>query len=210
MFKRTLALAITTSAMADLAGPGVGDPELYFQSDVYGERWNAYVETAVYTEDDQQDFVGVPDNAILITYTLHNSPESQSSIEDFDIFTGVKSDELSVLSIPGYLTSPLEEQLDAFYNDPDYVNFAYETGLCNWDWGTEGNEESSGLKPGEFATMFVIAYADSWIESPGIIQGESDAGIFFTVVPEFAVIPSPGVLTMLGVSVIGRSRKRYT
>jgi len=58
--------------------------------------------------------------------------------------------------------------------------------------------------------MFVIAYADSWIDSPGIIQGESDAGIFFTVVPEFSVIPAPGVLTLLGVSVIGRGRKRYT
>jgi hypothetical protein len=56
--------------------------------------------------------------------------------------------------------------------------------------------------------MFVIAYADSWIESPGIIQGESDAGIFFTVVPEFAVIPAPSVLSLLGVSVIGSRRRR--
>jgi len=205
---RTLALAITTTAVADLAG--IGNPEYYQQSDVYGERWNAFVETAVYTEDDQQDFVGVPDNAILITYTLHNNIESESAIEDFDIFTGIKTDELSVLSIPGYLTSPIVDQLDALYNNPDYVNFAYETGLYNWDWGTEGNLESSGLMPGEFATMFVIAYADSWIESPGIIQGESDAGIFFTVVPEFYVIPTPSVLSLMGVAILARSRKRYT
>ena len=200
---RTITLAVCTSAFADL-----GTPEEYILSDVYGESWNAYVETAVYTDDDQQDFIGLPNGSILITYTLYNSIDSESPIEDFDVFTGIKTEEQSALTIPGYLTSPIYEQLETLYHAPDFADYAYETGLYNWDWDTEGNSSSSGLQPGEVATMFVIAYADSWIESPGVVQGESDAGIFFTVVPEFAVVPSPGTLTLLGLSVIGRGRRR--
>ena len=100
--------------------------------------------------------------------------------------------------------------MNPYYNAPDYVEFSYETGLYNWDWGSEGNEQSSGLRPGEQATLIIFAYTDSWIESPGIVKGDSDAGIFFTLVPELEAVPvpAPGTLGLLGAACIGRGRRR--
>jgi hypothetical protein len=202
-----LALTLATAALADIGG----DPVALLESEIYGENWAATVRSSVYTENEQQDQLGLPDGSILITYTIQNSEESLSEIEDVDIFVGTKSEENSHLSIPGYFQQPTGDENRQAYNAPDFVDFAYETGLYNWDWGAEGNFFSSGLKPGEYATLFVISWTDGWIESPGIVQGGGDAGLFFAFVPEIdgQEIPAPGTLTLLGLSIIGnRSRRR--
>ena len=206
MYKTAIIMTIATTAFADLGGV----PTEYYHSEIFGESWEANITASVYTDDDQQDWFGVPEDGILISYTITNSENSQSEIEDVDMFVGTKSEDLDGFAFPGYFSFDPLDLLNPNYNAPDYVEFSYETGLYNWDWGSEGNDLSSGLRPGEQATLFIFAYTDSWIESPGIVQGDSDAGIFFTLVPELEAvpIPAPGSLALLGLSCIGKGRRR--
>tara|TARA_Y100000114_G_C11761154_1_gene329826 strand:+ start:331 stop:945 length:615 start_codon:yes stop_codon:yes gene_type:complete len=203
MFKNIFTLFLVTASFADLGGI----PDFEMESSIYGELWSADVYTSVYTDDDQQDYIGVPDDALLITYTIVNHEDSMSDIEDIDIFVGAKDEDQRFFAIPGYLPFSPEERDQLSYNAPDYVDYSYETGLYNWDWGTEGN---FGLRPGEYAVLFVLSYSDSFIFSPGIAQGEGEAGIFVTMVPDLngSIIPAPSVLGLLGLSFVSRRRSR--
>ena len=140
-----LTLTLATAALADIGG----DPVASLESEIYGENWAATVRSSVYTENEQQDQLGLPDGSILITYTIYNSEESLSEIEDVDIFVGTKTEENSHLSVPGYFQQPTGDENRQAYNAPDYDDFAYETGMKNRDRGPEGNFLSSGLKTGE-------------------------------------------------------------
>ena len=63
--------------------------------------------------------------------------------------------------------NPLEDRLfDPFYNAPDYVDFAYETGLFSWDWGFSDDTTTDSLAPGESATVWIVAWADEYTTAP--------------------------------------------
>ena len=69
---RPLALLITTAAFGDI----IGDPTDYMSFNVWSQDeegfYEANVSTAVYTEPEQQDVVGLPDGAMLVTLTIEN------------------------------------------------------------------------------------------------------------------------------------------
>ena len=70
---------------------------------------------------------------------------------------------------------------------------------------------TNSLAPGETATVFIIAWADDYTTSPGVLQGEGSATIFESFMPDLETvpIPSPGVLAMgaVGIAFGGRRRR---
>ena len=77
--------------------------------------FSAKVTSAVYTEPDQQDVVGLPDGAMLVTIKVENNWESTLAIEDLDIYVGESTSDISALVMPGYFTdNPLEQQFETF------------------------------------------------------------------------------------------------
>jgi hypothetical protein len=209
---KPLALLITTAAFGDLAG----DPTAFMSYNVWSQDedgfFSATVSSAVYDEPDQQEVVGLPEGAMLVTIKVENDWQSTASIEDLDIYVGESTSEIASFVMPGYFTDePLERQFETFYNAPDYVDFAYETGLFSWDWGFSDDMTTDSLAPGETATVFIIAWADDYTTSPGVLQGEGSATIFESFMPDLETvpIPSPGVLAMgaFGVAFGGRRRR---
>ena len=85
---RPFALLITTAAFGDIAG----DPTALMSYDIWSQDedgfFSAEVTSAVYTEPDQQDVVGLPDGAMLVTIKIENDFESTLAIEDLDIYVG--------------------------------------------------------------------------------------------------------------------------
>ncbi len=209
---KPLALLITTAAFGDLAG----DPTAFMSYNVWSQDedgfFSATVSSAVYTEPDQQEVVGLPEGAMLVTIKVENDWQSTASIEDLDIYVGESTSEIAAFVMPGYFTEePLEKQIETFYNAPDYVDFAYETGLFSWDWGFSDDSTTDSLAPGESATVWIVAWADDYTTSPGVLQGEGSATIFESFMPDLETvpIPSPGVLAMgaFGVAFGGRRRR---
>ena len=210
---RPLALLITTAALGDI----IGDPTDYMSFNVWSQDeegfYEATVSTAVYTEPEQQDVVGLPDGAMLVTLTIENEFYSTMAIEDLDIYVGESTSEIAALVMPGYFfDNPDKDRLfDPFYNAPDYVDFAYETGLFSWDWGFSDDSTTDSLAPGESATLWVVAWADEYTTSPGVIQGEGGVTVFESFVPDFdsIVIPAPSALIIgsMGVMMGGRRRR---
>ena len=209
---KPLALLITTAAFGDLAG----DPTAFMSYNVWSQDedgfFSATVSSAVYTEPDQQEVVGLPEGAMLVTIKVENDWQSTASIEDLDIYVGESTSEIAAFVMPGYFTEePLERQFETFYNAPDYVDFAYETGLFSWDWGFSDDSTTDSLAPGESATVWIVAWADDYTTSPGVLQGEGSATIFESFMPDLETvpIPSPGVLAMgaFGVAFGGRRRR---
>ena len=210
---RPLALLITTAAFGDI----IGDPTDYMSFNVWSQDeegfYEANVSTAVYTEPEQQDVVGLPDGAMLVTLTIENEFYSTMAIEDLDIYVGESTSEIAALVMPGYFfDNPDKDRLfDPFYNAPDYVDFAYETGLFSWDWGFSDDSTTDSLAPGESATLWVVAWADEYTTSPGVIQGEGGVTVFESFVPDFdsIVIPAPSALIIgsMGVMMGGRRRR---
>ena len=209
---RPLALLITTAAFGDI----IGDPTDYMSFNVWSQDedgfYEANVSTAVYTEPEQQDVVGLPDGAMLVTLTIENEFYSTMAIEDLDIYVGESTSEIAALVMPGYFfDNPDKDRLfDPFYNAPDYVDFAYETGLFSWDWGFSDDTTTDALAPGESATLSIVAWADEYTTSPGVIQGEGGVTVFESFVPDFdsIVIPAPGALMVGGMGVLMGGRRR--
>ena len=209
---RPFTLLITTAALGDIAG----DPTAYMSYDIWSQDedgfFSATVSSAVYTEPEQQEVIGLPDGALLVTVTIENDWESTLPIEDLDIYVGESTSDISALVMPGYFTDePIERQMEYFYNAPDYVDFAYETGLFSWDWGFSDDTTTDSLAPGESATLWIVAWADEYTTSPGVIQGEGGVTVFESFVPDFdsIVIPAPGALMVgsMGVLMGGRRRR---
>ena len=208
---RPFTLLITTAALGDIAG----DPTAFMSYDIWSQDedgfFSATVSSAVYTEPEQQEVIGLPDGALLVTVTIENDWESTLPIEDLDIYVGESTSDISALVMPGYFTDePVERQMEYFYNAPDYVDFAYETGLFSWDWGFSDDATTDSLAPGESATLWIVAWADEYTTSPGVIQGEGGVTVFESFVPDFdsIIIPAPGALVVGGMGVLMGGRRR--
>ena len=85
---RTLALFFTTAALGDI----IGDPTDYMSYQVWSQSeegfYSATVSSAVYTEPEQQEVVGLPEGAMLVMINVENDAESMLAIEDLDIYVG--------------------------------------------------------------------------------------------------------------------------
>ena len=209
---RPLALLITTAAFGDI----IGSPEDYMSYNVWSQDeegfYEATVSSAVYTEPEQQDVVGLPEGAMLVTVTVENEWYSTMAIEDLDIYVGESTSEIAALVMPGYFfDNPLEGRLfDPFYNAPDYVDFAYETGLFSWDWGFSDDTTTDSLAPGESATVWIVAWAEEYTTAPAILQGDGGVAVFETFIPDLETIPvpAPGALAIGGMSILMGGRRR--
>jgi hypothetical protein len=209
---KPLAFLITTAAFGDI----IGDPTDYMSYEVWSQSeegfYAATVSSAVYTEPEQQDIVGLPEGAMLVTISVENDAESMLAIEDLDIYVGESTSEIAALVMPGYFfDNPLEDKLfDPFYNAPDYVDFAYETGLFSWDWGFSDDTTTDSLAPGESATVWIVAWAEDYTTSPAVLQGDGGVAVFESFVPDFdsIVIPAPGALAIGGMGVLMGGRRR--
>ena len=100
MFTKPLALFFTTAAFADI----IGDPTDYMSYEVWSQSeegfYSATVSSAVYTEPEQQDIVGLPEGAMLVTINVENDEESMLAIEDLDIYVGESTSEIAALVMP--------------------------------------------------------------------------------------------------------------
>ena len=90
------------------------------------------------------------------------------------------------------------------------MDFAYDTGLFSWDWGFSDDTTTDSLAPGESSTLWVVAWADEYTISPGVIQGEGGVTVFESFVPDFdsIIIPAPGALVGGGMGVLMGGRRR--
>ena len=209
---RPLALLITTAAFGDI----IGNPEDYMSYNVWSQDeegfYEATVSSAVYTEPEQQDVVGLPEGAMLVTVTVENEWYSTMAIEDLDIYVGESTSEIAALVMPGYFfDNPLEGRLfDPFYNAPDYVDFAYETGLFSWDWGFSDDTTTDSLAPGESATVWIVAWAEEYTTAPAILQGDGGVAVFETFIPDLETIPvpAPATLALGGAGILFGGRRR--
>ena len=208
---RQFTLLITTAALGDIAG----DPTAFMSYDIWSQDedgfFSATVSSAVYTEPEQQEVIGLPDGALLVTVTIENDWESTLPIEDLDIYVGESTSDISALVMPGYFTyEPIERQMEYFYNAPDYVDFAYETGLFSWDWGFSDDMKTDSLAPGETATVWIVSWAENYTTAPGVLQGDGTATVFETFMPDLETIPvpAPGALALGGLSILTGGRRR--
>ena len=209
---RSLALFFTTAALGDI----IGDPTDYMSYQVWSQSeegfYSATVSSAVYTEPEQQDVVGLPEGAMLVMIDVKNDAESLLAIEDLDIYVGESTSEIAALVMPGYFfDNPDKDRIfDPFYNAPDYVDFAYETGLFSWDWGFSDDTTTDALAPGESATVWIVAWAEEYTTAPAVLQGDGSVAVFDAFIPDLETIPvpAPGTLALGGAGILFGGRRR--
>ena len=209
---RSLALFFTTAALGDI----IGDPTDYMSYQVWSQSeegfYSATVSSAVYTEPEQQDVVGLPEGAMLVMIDVKNDAESLLAIEDLDIYVGESTSEIAALVMPGYFfDNPDKDRIfDPFYNAPDYVDFAYETGLFSWDWGFSDDTTTDSLAPGESATVGIVAWAEEYTTAPAVLQGDGSVAVFDAFIPDLETIPvpAPGTLALGGAGILFGGRRR--
>ena len=209
---RSLALFFTTAALGDI----IGDPTDYMSYQVWSQSeegfYSATVSSAVYTEPEQQDVVGLPEGAMLVMIDVKNDAESLLAIEDLDIYVGESTSEIAALVMPGYFfDNPDKDRIfDPFYNAPDYVDFAYETGLFSWDWGFSDDTTTDSLAPGESATVWIVAWAEEYTTAPAVLQGDGSVAVFDAFIPDLETIPvpAPGTLALGGAGILFGGRRR--
>ena len=109
---RTLALFFTTAALGDI----IGDPTDYMSYQVWSQSeegfYSATVSSAVYSETEQQDVVGLPEGAMLVMINVENDEESMLAIEDLDIYVGESTSEIAALVMPGYFLT-IQTRIDS-------------------------------------------------------------------------------------------------
>ena len=85
MYKTAIIMTIATTAFADLGGI----PTEYYESEIFGESWEARVTASVYTDDDQQDWFGVPETDMETLFPNLKNFKTDSSIKSayLDLFS---------------------------------------------------------------------------------------------------------------------------
>ena len=148
------------------------------------------VSSAVYTESEQQEVVGLPDGALLVTITIENDWESTLAIEDLDIYVGESTSDISGLVMPGYFTDePLKVKWSIFtmpqtmwtlltrQDSSHGISFSDDSTTDSW---LRGNQRPFGF-----------SLTENYTSAPVFLQGDGSATVFETFMPDLESVPTP-------------------